>query len=325
MLALALGRPLGINDTDCDVELPVCVDDDRLAEYYSGGPGQQDSTSLMHGFVLLIKLYEIAGRVLREVYSLENCRDYLEPDRKIRLQQQVEALDEELTDWVNTLPDVFKTQYETSEQASTGAVLCSHYYSVLTTLHRNLVPVKGDQSGASPMSTEKAVSSARACILLAPAMKQGVPPSHHLAFFIQHLFSSAVILLLYAMHCQDPRGAQAAMQEASGTLGLIESWEGQWPGARKCKELLADLTQKANEAIAKGSVIPTNVPKISTSSNSPGHERKRSITIASPAAAASASLQTKAIKNRSRRNQSRDPVTATRRMAAISPYRSDGE
>src|ERR1700733_1959058 len=38
MLALALGRPLGVEDTDCDVEYPVDVDDEELPEYYSGAP-----------------------------------------------------------------------------------------------------------------------------------------------------------------------------------------------------------------------------------------------------------------------------------------------
>ena len=36
MLALALGRPLGIVDSDCDIELPVDVDDEHLPEYFAG-------------------------------------------------------------------------------------------------------------------------------------------------------------------------------------------------------------------------------------------------------------------------------------------------
>ena len=35
MLALALGRPLGIEDVDCDVELPIDVDDELLPEYFA--------------------------------------------------------------------------------------------------------------------------------------------------------------------------------------------------------------------------------------------------------------------------------------------------
>lgn len=338
MLALALGRPLGINDSDCDVELPVEVDDEHLAEYFTGAPMNQRQPSLMTGTVALIRLYEIGGRVLRQVYALDICRDHLEPERKADLQKTVESLDGELTKWCDELHAVFKSQSETEEQVSMGAVLCSHYYSVLTTLHRNLLPVKRDQP-MTAKSTIKAVSSARSCIRLAPSMKHVVPPSHHLAFFIQHLFSSAVIVLLYAMHASEARAANAAMDEAKSTLAALESWEGHWPGARKCKELLNDLINTATEAIAKGprekSTGPTptqatthtntHTPSHSLSSNTPttsSHERRRSVTIASGSGSASTG---RVAKGRPRRNLSRDPGTGSnRRLAAVSPYRVDG-
>lgn len=328
MLAVALGRPLGINDSDCDVEYPLDVDDDKLPEYFSGAPMSQNPMSLMTGIIALIKLYEIGGRVLRDVYAIENCKDHLEPERKADLQRMVESLDNELTQWCDDLPAVFKSQSNTDEQVSMGAVLCSHYYSLLTTLHRNMLPVKRDQPVA-PKSTVKAVSSARSCIRLAPSMKNVVPPSHHLAFFIQHLFSSAVILLLYAMHSTEPRAASAAMEEARSTLWALESWEGQWPGARKCRELLVELTNTASEAIAQAHAAQqqaneTGIP-ISALSTAPGmHERQRSITGATPSSVAGRALKGA---SRTRRPQSREPgnTSRTSRRLAVSPYRVDSK
>jgi hypothetical protein len=199
-----------------------------------------------------------------------------------------------------------------------GAVLCSHYYSVLTTLHRNLLPVKRDQPIITPKSTVKAVSSARSCIRLAPSIKDVVPPSHHLAFFIQHLFSSSVILLLYAMHAPDPRAASAAMEEAKTSLNALQSWEGHWPGARKCKELLIELASTASKAIkeaAAPAVPPLNVTV-------PLPERRRSVTIATVGVAG------RPAKTKPRRPHSREPVSSARssaRRAAASPYRVDCE
>ncbi|RDB23224.1 Transcriptional activator protein acu-15 [Hypsizygus marmoreus] len=321
MLALALGRPLGINDSDCDVEQPVEVDDEHLAEYFSGATMNQRQPSLMTGAVALNNLYEIGGRVLRQVYALENCREQLEPERKAELQRTVESLDNELTKWCEDLPAVFKSQSETDEQVSMGAVLCSHYYSILTTLHRNLLPVKRDQpQPVTAKSTIKAVSSARSCIRLAPSMKHVVPPSHHLAFFIQHLFSSAVILLLYAMHASEQRAAAAAMEEAKSSLMALESWEGTWPGARKCKDLLIELTNTATEAMAQAAKQPP-APLQSSSTSASLSQRRRSVTIAT--AASSATGPGRTVKGRpSRRNESRD-ASRSRRMAAVSPYRVD--
>jgi hypothetical protein len=66
MLAVALGRPLGVDERDCDVELCVPVDDDDLAAYFEGNNVQRDAPALMAGSVSLVTLYEIAGRVLRQ-------------------------------------------------------------------------------------------------------------------------------------------------------------------------------------------------------------------------------------------------------------------
>ena len=248
MLALALGRPIGAEDVDCDVELPIDIDDDFLPDYFAGAPMTSETPSLMTGFISLISLYNIAGRVMRCVYGVDMADMITDPEKRVQLQASVDALDRELTKWLDNLPPVFKSTMINEKQVSMGAALCSHYYSVLTALHRNLLPVKRGQPLA-PQSSAKAVSSARTCIRLAPFIKNVVPPSHHLAFFIQQLFSSAVIVLLFAMHVQDPVAANTAMEEVQSCLGALEAWEGIWPGARKVKELLIDLVTTAREAV----------------------------------------------------------------------------
>jgi len=336
MLALALGRPLGINDSDCDVEMPVEVIDEDLPDYFSGALITQRQPSLMCGIVHMIKLYEIAGRLLRQVYAIENCKDNLEPERRVELQKSVEALDSELQNWSDNLQPAFKSHSETDEQVSMGIVLCSHYYCIVTTLHRSFIPVGRDQM-VTPKSTAKAVSSARSCIRLASSMKHVVPSSHHLAFFIQNLFSSAVILLLYAMHSNDVRAANQAMEEAKSTLTALEDWEGTWPGARKCKELLTDLVMTTNDAIVQGQANNRGGSKaeksngLSRADKSDGippsssfigpskAERRKSVAIVT-------STRGRTIKARTRRNQSRDANAGPgRRLSAVSPYRVDSK
>ncbi|OSX59228.1 hypothetical protein POSPLADRAFT_1048569 [Postia placenta MAD-698-R-SB12] len=305
MLALALGRPLATEDADCDVELPVEVDDESLAEYFSGAHLSQHTPMLMKGFIELILLYKIAGQVLRQVYALDKCRDNLEPEKRAELQRSVDTLDKALTKWCDDLPAVFKSRPSTDKQVSMAAVLCSHYYFVLTTLHRNFLPVKFDQP-VTPRSTAKAVHTARACIRLAPSIKDVVPPSHHLAFFIQNLFSSAVIILLYAMHAPDPAISATAMEEATSCLGVLQSWEGHWPGARKCKELLEDLTATAREAIrsAAGGLANSGRAQAMASPSLP--EGRMSAAVPMP-------ISERLIRGKMRRNRSRDP-----RLASIS-------
>lgn len=252
MFALTLGRPLGVEDLDCDVELPVDVEDEYLPQYFSGAIMTDKQPSLMAGFTAFITLYKIAGSMLRRVYALATWKGLLMPDRTIELHQTVEALDQELTKWIEDLPAIFKSGSINDQQASLSTVLCSNYYCVLTTLHRNFLPGKRDQP-AIAKSVAKALSSARGCIRLAPAMKSVVPSSMHSTMYLQNLFSSAVIILLYAMHVHDAKPSAAAMEEAKSCLDAVESWEGIWPGARKCKELLLDLMNTAKEAIMRTS------------------------------------------------------------------------
>ena len=332
MLALALGRPLAIEDTDCDVEIPVELDDEQLPQYFAGALLPQGQITLMRGYIELISLYRIAGRVLREVYALDKCKDNLEMEKRAELQRSVETLDRRLTKWCEDLPTVFKSNPSTDKQVSMAAVLCSHYYSVLTTLHRNFMPVKGEQPFA-PRSTAKAVSTARACVRLAPSIKNVVPPSHHLTFFVQNLFSSAVIMLLYAMHTTEAQAAQVVLEEARSCLTVLESWEGQWPGARKCKELLEDLTAKACEAIRSASNglprgLTSDSPSFSAAGTS-GQSPSTSIRLEGRShvtpASISGPIPERLIRGKPRRNRSRDVPLSPRNAHAPSQFRSDCE
>ncbi|KAF8450778.1 fungal-specific transcription factor domain-containing protein [Boletus edulis BED1] len=318
MLALALGRPLGIEDSDCDVELPVDADDEWLPEYFTGVQLSQKPPSLMSGTIALVSLYQITGRVLRQVYAIECCKEILEPDNRVELQRSVEALDLELTRWFEDLPSSFRNPSTSDKHICMTVVLCSHYYSVRTTLHRNFLPVKRDQS-VIPNSTARAVSSARSCIRLAPSINNVVPASHHLAFFIQHLFSSAVVILLFAMHSPDTKTAATAMDEAKSCLPIIESWEGHWPGARKCKELLAELTSTADEAIRGTSNDIPGIPLAQSIAPAALESRGSLVSSLGQVPTMNRPVKTKPPRRISR---SRDP-TSTRRPPAASPYRVD--
>lgn len=335
MLALALGRPLGIDDKDCDVELPVDVEDENLPEYFAGADMSRNSPSLMKGFIEQISLYSIGGKVLRQVYSLDKCKEYLEPEKRAELNRSVESLDRALDKWCDELPIVFKSGPVSDKQVSMAAVLCTHYYSILTTLHRNFLPVKPDQPVLA-RSTAKAVSTARACLRLAPSIRNVVPPSHHMAFFIQTLFSSAVIILLYAMHTTDTGAARMAMEEAKSCIGFLESWEGSWPGARKCKELLEDLIQTTTQAIRSAVDNQARMPPPSTPSNPSSSNTSQSMPSGAPSPASMASSSMAApmnmpsgrmpMKDRAaRRNRSRDPRLSPRLIPQSGYHRHDRE
>ncbi|KAF8592537.1 hypothetical protein K439DRAFT_1400441 [Ramaria rubella] len=243
MLAIALGRPLGIDDRDCDAEFPIQVDDDHLQPFLDNTLAPQTSPSPMVGFVALSALFKIGGDVLRRIYSVKNSGV-----SDIDMQIAIDDLDAQLTDWCERLPPAFKYLPSNEQQTRIGSTLASSYYAILITLHRrSLSPRRMNRSPAASnnSSAPKAVQSARACIRLAPSAKDVIPPSHHLAFFIQFLSTSAVIVLLFAMHAPDDSTAHTAMGEVQSSLKTLQALEGRWPGARKCIELLDGLVEVA--------------------------------------------------------------------------------
>ncbi|KAF8528868.1 fungal-specific transcription factor domain-containing protein [Hysterangium stoloniferum] len=262
MLAIALGRPFGVDDRDCDTEFPLQVDDDHLQAFFDERLPQQTTPSPMVGFVALSALFKIGGEVMRRVYSVRSG-SIADAD----MHETIDDLDAQLTDWCDRLPPAFKYLTSNDQQTRIGSTLASSYYAILITLHRKcLSPRRIGRTHVLPgsNSASKAVQSARACIRLAPSAKDVIPPSHHLAFFIQFLSTSAVIVLLFAMHAPDDVAAAAAMGEVQGSLAILQALEGQWPGARKCAELLESLVEVARGVMKHGDDKGNNQPTASS-------------------------------------------------------------
>ncbi|KZW03958.1 hypothetical protein EXIGLDRAFT_715981 [Exidia glandulosa HHB12029] len=261
MLAVALGRPLGIEDIDCDVELPLAIDDDGLRAYFDHEEDMREAApTLMTGFIALINLTKKAGLILRTVYGLHNCKDNMSPEELAAVQTQIDVFDADLTRWCTELPPAFKSNPVGAQQVTMGAVLCSSYYAVLITLHRKVMPTRTTQGNTSSTSFAKAVAAARSCIMLAPSIKDAIPASHHLSFFIQYLFSSAVIILLCVINSNpDETAANTVMSEVDSCINALSTQEGRWPGAGRCKSILQELVKVTNQARANAAQKKTEM------------------------------------------------------------------
>lgn len=70
ILALQLGRPLGIEDVDVDLDLPLPYDDVDLPSYYNDTLVLPEGPTLMSGFIALTSLYRITGEFIRVSYYI---------------------------------------------------------------------------------------------------------------------------------------------------------------------------------------------------------------------------------------------------------------
>ncbi|KZT62356.1 hypothetical protein CALCODRAFT_548993 [Calocera cornea HHB12733] len=250
LLAIALGRPLGIEDSDCDVELPLPLDDEALRLHLDGAPMGEPST-IMVGFIALTELAKIGGQMLRQVYAVNKTGFHLDAAQSAALQESVDALDAQLSKWCDGLPPELRSKPKGEKEIFMAAVLCTSYYAILISLHRVFLPTSRKHGPAVSTSVAKAVSASRNCILLAKALRNIIFPSHHLAFFVQYLFSSAVILCLCIMRLMDENQIKQSMPEVMQCIQCLHDLEVSYPGAKKCRELLTQLFDVTKETAAR--------------------------------------------------------------------------
>ncbi|KAM0751794.1 hypothetical protein T439DRAFT_379882 [Meredithblackwellia eburnea MCA 4105] len=261
VLSISLGRPGGTHDDDCDTELPAEVDDEDLEAWSNGDPVQP--STFMTGFMYLSKIYIVAGKIVRSAQSLSMLRNMDERGANSdssEIQSTIASLDRLLEDWVESLPDRVRYAANSDDHPEMVALcLLAYlvYYSAVINLHRPFIP----EVRRTPLlphevaSLAKCVSAAKCIIKIGEMVKNTIPTSHHLAFAIQYLTISGVILLRCVGHVTDPTLVAAALMDAEKCCQILHDLESSWSGARRCQEIISDLL-----TITKNHADPTLDP-----------------------------------------------------------------
>ena len=112
---------------DIDAELPLPFDDEDLPVYFDSKLADRTVTqpTLMQGFIGLTRLYRIAGKVLRHVYSLDKLKEQVDEHGMKELKVVVERLDSQLDKWCQDLHPSFRTNPTTPQMVSIWLALTS--------------------------------------------------------------------------------------------------------------------------------------------------------------------------------------------------------
>lgn len=68
-----------------------------------------------------------------------------------------------------------------------------------------------------------------------------LPTSHHLAFAVQYITLSGVLLLRCVAYGSQAGLVEAIIVDAEKCVDLLEGMEEIWSGAKRCKEIVSDL------------------------------------------------------------------------------------
>ncbi|KAK6064982.1 hypothetical protein SCUP515_11457 [Seiridium cupressi] len=224
-LCTALGRPLSINDEDCDTEIPVST---------AEAPGADFA-----GFTSMIHLHRIIGNILKIVNSVRNAdswRSAADNGKKDELQARVREANDALQTWAKDMvPPHIKTAKSGTLLAEKHIALSS-FFSAVMLLHRAFIrnphrpsPLAGSQAQL------KSTKAATDCIRGTAEFFQCVPKSHFMVFHGQYVFVSALILLSCVRWSDDPKFVYQALRDVEEAMQVLQGLEPSWKGAKKCR------------------------------------------------------------------------------------------
>jgi len=186
-------------------------------------------------------------------------------------------------------PEKYKESTSIRSVQSVSAVLSNSYFAILITLHRNFLPPNPDFPRPKPppssQSLSHCVEAARSVIHIAANQRTLVPPSHHLAVACQHLWSSAVILLLCEVQAREQVVVDAVGSHVESCRKSLQALEPVWPGSRKLKELLNDVELRAKQVVVAAKAPPCRSPnkrKPALHETAPHGKRPMGLPVADP-------------------------------------------
>ncbi|KAI2827308.1 transcriptional regulator family: Fungal Specific TF [Aspergillus niger] len=224
LTSICLGRPMAATLDDCCCELPSTDGD----------------SAPMSGFVAFTRLCRIAAEVHR-IHGSPPVRGGSWTARWQRLRPTVDQLVGELDNWLQDLPDEIRfsaNRIQTGPSLTMCFIVFILHSATIMNLYRPLV----GQSLSTPTDpSSECISAARSCIQAAELIRERVPPSHHLAFCVQYLTISGI--LLWTM--EDPQTEKPSyhLTDVYQALQSLIELECVWPCASRGRAILERLLQ----------------------------------------------------------------------------------
>lgn len=257
-VAIAFGRPLEIDLTDCDVPMLLLSDfDESDPEAGIVSPYPVEETQALY-FIHLVKLAEITGIIIKHQYTVK-----AEQKRSVNKLSVIQRCDMLMGIWFANLPPQLQFSLtDSSKQNFYGCLLNAQYYNRLYLIHRaNLLRLARSTSSNAQnyrypswgISFQAArMISIISKILMDKGMVQKCP-----VMFVYILFSS-LIMLIYHVDSSDPAIASTASDSLFISRGVLKELSRYWPIVDVLLKLFdkyANDKFKRAEMIEKGKII----------------------------------------------------------------------
>ena len=217
-VAVALGRPVGINLDDADVEM---LTEDDFIEDEPDRPSEYPADPIhVQFFLQYVKLCEIMGLVLSQQYSVAS---------KGRQRNAIDLThsDMALADWLQNCPKI--VYWEMPRHHFWSALLHSNYYTTLCLLHRAHMPPSGGRfPEESPYPSRNIAFQAAAMIT---SIVENLNAHNQLKYcpaFIVYSIFSALIMHVYQMRSPVPSIQQITQERLRSCMQAMKAVSRVW-------------------------------------------------------------------------------------------------
>ncbi|GES75283.1 fungal-specific transcription factor domain-containing protein [Rhizophagus clarus] len=230
-----LGRPLAINEADCDVNYPVA------------GKIPGDDAETIEGWVELIKCNLILGRILNHVYGIKSKSS----SSQNNVESVLISLDNELNEWRDNLPKKF--QFDSSTIMQTGDVSANRkvfthllYYTQQILLHRP--HIRGPKSKAPPSSIPSLTICTMAANNITHVLYRGMKDGSLILSGIYTVYSFLTAASMHIINALsgDDRFREVAKHGLRMTLKCLDYMTEYWHISDKLSYLIRDLLKSRN-------------------------------------------------------------------------------
>ncbi|KAH9233218.1 hypothetical protein K456DRAFT_1911426 [Colletotrichum gloeosporioides 23] len=258
--SICLGRPMAVQDDDCDCELPMDMKDEDFEPYCLKSrtyhPAKVDIPSegpcIMSGFLAFARLSRLAGKI-QHLNSPLNLRKLASADsaKTQRFLSRIDTYDQALRNWLASLPPHIQFSANSMEKSPGGdpaLVMCVIIFILhagsLLNLYRyvSALDEEVDISGA----ISQCVSAAQMCIHAAEIVRDLVPTSHYLALSVHYMTLSGIVLLRMPSSHSNPE----VLDDVKKCVSFLKDVEVRWSGAKRSRVIIEQLLQHQRSKLA---------------------------------------------------------------------------
>ncbi|GAA98844.1 uncharacterized protein L969DRAFT_76596 [Mixia osmundae IAM 14324] len=263
-LSAGLGRPLAIQDEDVDLDLPLEVDDETLADLNTARTAEEvpampsTKPNLIMGFNCHVRLAKILGKALRTIYAIK--RDDVRRDKLPLWEQRTAAeLDSALNQWLEQLPAHLKWNAEDPhpQYGVQSAECLMSYYEVQILVHRDfLTPEQQSMLGFPSLAI--CTNAARSLShLLAGVKRAGLLDMLWLNAPLASISAALILLVNHLGHANVRTLSSSSVQDVQKCLDVLSDLSERSAIAQRCYLGLVRLRDAGFTAAKAASVDQT--------------------------------------------------------------------